>query len=148
MTSHKNGSTDQKKYSRKGNFKSSNIFTGLATGPVGPGRKRHLQGSGTPHDKWKGGAQVLPSTGLGGPLQNLKSGEVASPVGRMKDGTEEREEVSPDTDERHDHVVEGVCTMDDGVQDDIREEMGAERNVVEEMCVCGTLGNVVEESQM
>ena len=50
---------------------SSNIlYTGLEVGPGGPGGKCHHQGSGAPHDMWRGGTKVPLSTGLGGPLQN------------------------------------------------------------------------------
>ena len=52
---------------------------GQAVGPGGPGRNCCLQGSGPIHDKWNGGAKAPPSTGLGGSIRNLNSGETACP---------------------------------------------------------------------
>ena len=65
---------------------SNNANAGLAVGPGGPGRECYPQGSGAPHDKWKGGALVLLSTGLGSSLQNPRSGETCRSGGGLSDG--------------------------------------------------------------
>ena len=56
---------------------------GPGVGPGGPGGTDYPQGSGAPHDKWNGGAKALPSTGLGGSLQNPSSGETSRPGGGL-----------------------------------------------------------------
>ena len=55
-------------------------------GPGGPGWECYPQGSGAQHDKWKRGTSVLLSTGLGGSLQNPRSGETCRSGGGSMNG--------------------------------------------------------------
>ena len=75
-------SSDQR-HSVSNKNSSNQVNTGQDVGPGGPGGACYPQGSGVPHDKWKGGATVPPSTGLRGSLQNPRSGETYRSGGGM-----------------------------------------------------------------
>ena len=98
---------------------STYLFLGLEVGPGGPGGKCHHQGSGAPHDMWRGGTKVPLSTGLGGPLQNPSSGEISSPGGGFEMEPEDAGSEVPDPS----HTVVVAQGAYHGVLEDVGPEV-------------------------